>query len=199
MSGWTVAWLLWLSLFTAIEWPAICNKRKGDTLSEHVYRVFAVRDKPRWWGIRRAVLVAFLGWLVAHFLTGGEERLFMSDVLKAIAEPLLAALAPVIAGLIVAVLVQWLRKLGLEVGAEQQAKVEKSVQDVILSVEEWSARKRSQGETATSTQKLDRAVEQLGEKLPAMTTKAVMQLVDQELPKVKLGATVPGFQPAPMR
>jgi hypothetical protein len=71
MSGWTVAWLFWLLMFAAIELPALVNKRRGDTLSEHVWSWFAVRDKPKGWVFRRLILILFLGWLVAHFVTGG--------------------------------------------------------------------------------------------------------------------------------
>ncbi len=71
MDGWTVAWLLWLAMFAAIEGPAIFNNRTGDTLSEKVWAWFAVKDKPRGWQLRRFILLAFMAWLAVHFLTGG--------------------------------------------------------------------------------------------------------------------------------
>lgn len=71
MSGWTVAWALWISAFFAIEIPAIANKKPGDTLSEHVWSWFAIKGKPTGWRARRLVLLAFLAWLSLHFLTGG--------------------------------------------------------------------------------------------------------------------------------
>jgi hypothetical protein len=68
MSGWTAAWLAVLAAFGVIEYLAVKRKVPGDdndTLSEQV-----------WW-LRNNVpggffiLVAFLSWLVVHFLFGG--------------------------------------------------------------------------------------------------------------------------------
>jgi hypothetical protein len=72
MSGWTVAWIVWIVLFFAIELPAVFNRCKGDTLSEHVWHWCAVREKSRGYRLRRTALLVLLAWLVAHFLTGGE-------------------------------------------------------------------------------------------------------------------------------
>lgn len=80
MDGYTVAWLLWLGAFGVIEGRALANKRKGDTLSEHVWKWFATaksktpeKDQPTGWvRLRRVSLLAFMGWLTAHFLTGGR-------------------------------------------------------------------------------------------------------------------------------
>lgn len=71
MSGWTVAWLFWIAAFLAIEVPALFNKEPGDTLSEHIWKWFSVKDKSRGWQARRFVLVTFLAWITLHFATGG--------------------------------------------------------------------------------------------------------------------------------
>ena len=71
MSGWTVAWIFWLAMFGVIEGAAIFRKERGDTLSEHVWRWFSVKDKSKGYKTRRFVLLTFLAWLVTHFLTGG--------------------------------------------------------------------------------------------------------------------------------
>ncbi|MBT8200506.1 MAG: hypothetical protein KJO36_08305 [Acidimicrobiia bacterium] len=71
MSPYTVAWLAWIGFFFAIEVPAILDRRPGGTLSEHVWDWFAIKSKPTGYRSRRFVLVAFLAWLVGHFLTGG--------------------------------------------------------------------------------------------------------------------------------
>lgn len=68
MSGWTIAWLLWLAMFLAIELPAALNKEKGDTLSEHTWKWFAIRGKPEQWQLRRVILGTFLFALGAHFM-----------------------------------------------------------------------------------------------------------------------------------
>jgi hypothetical protein len=72
MTDWTWLWLIWLALFGAIEGAALVNKTKGDTFSEHVWHWFSIREKSRGWRARRFSLLAFLAWLVLHFLTGGE-------------------------------------------------------------------------------------------------------------------------------
>ena len=71
-NGWTASWIMWLIMFGAIELPALLNKSKGDTLSEHVFRWFSLQGKVRAWRFRRFVLLSFLCWLVAHFLSGGR-------------------------------------------------------------------------------------------------------------------------------
>lgn len=71
MSPYLFAWILWILMFFAIELPAVFNRQQDDTLSELVWRVFAIRGKPIGWQLRRLALLLGLGWLVAHFLTGG--------------------------------------------------------------------------------------------------------------------------------
>lgn len=75
--GWTALWLVWIGQFFAIEGPALFNKTSGDTLSEHVWRWFAISGsagarRSGGYRARRFALLAFLAWLVAHFLTGGR-------------------------------------------------------------------------------------------------------------------------------
>jgi hypothetical protein len=71
MSGWTVAWMFWIGFFFVIEGPAIANKQPGDTLSEHVWKWFAIRDKSPQWRVRRLALLSGIAWLATHFLSGG--------------------------------------------------------------------------------------------------------------------------------
>lgn len=68
MGGYTVAWLLWLAMFVVVEASALFRRARGDTLSEHVWGWFAVKDKPSGWVARRGVLAVFLAWLSAHLL-----------------------------------------------------------------------------------------------------------------------------------
>ena len=74
VSGFEIAWAAWAGAFIVIEGVALYRKQPGDTLSEQVWKIFHTskgqkRDKTT--QARRAVLVMGLGWLVAHFLTGG--------------------------------------------------------------------------------------------------------------------------------
>jgi hypothetical protein len=74
MSGYTIAWLAWLAAFGVIEGKALFSRREGATLSEHVWKWFAIgadHDPTGWVRMRRAALLAFMAWLSVHFLTGG--------------------------------------------------------------------------------------------------------------------------------
>jgi hypothetical protein len=68
MDGFTVAWLFWFAMFAVIEGVALFNKRRGDTLSEHVWKWFSVKEKSGGWLVRRGVLALFLTWLTVHML-----------------------------------------------------------------------------------------------------------------------------------
>ncbi|MFE9381788.1 hypothetical protein ACFYMO_00905 [Streptomyces sp. NPDC007025] len=75
MSIWTLSWVTWLAAFGVIEGLALARKRPDDTLSEHVWRWFAItRRDPQPDGLtrlRRFTLLAGVTWLAAHFLSGG--------------------------------------------------------------------------------------------------------------------------------
>jgi hypothetical protein len=73
LDPYTLAWILWVAAFFAIEIPAIRNRREGDTLTEHLRKWFAVQSGSgpgtgRWWRLRRLALLAALAWLVVHLL-----------------------------------------------------------------------------------------------------------------------------------
>ena len=70
MDPFTQAWIVWGGMFLAIEGAAVFNKRKSDTLSEHVWAWFSIKSKGRGWLYRRAALGGFLAWLTIHFMTG---------------------------------------------------------------------------------------------------------------------------------
>ena len=70
MSGYAVAWILWLVMFGVVEGAALINKGRNDTLSEHVWSWFKIRDKPRQWTVRRFALAFFLVWLLVHMVAG---------------------------------------------------------------------------------------------------------------------------------
>lgn len=73
MSGWTIAWLLWIAAFFGIEGPALLNRHNGDTLSEHIRSWFGTDTKRN--GplvrVRRLALLSGLAWLALHLLTNG--------------------------------------------------------------------------------------------------------------------------------
>jgi len=69
MSGFTFAWVMWLVMFAVIEGVAIFRKERGDTLSEHIWKWFQIRESKDW-NFRRAALAIFLVWLLVHMVSG---------------------------------------------------------------------------------------------------------------------------------
>lgn len=69
MSWFTIAWGLWALAFAVIEGIGLANKKKGDTLSEHVWKIFKVRESKAW-TFGRFFLAAFMVWLSGHFVFG---------------------------------------------------------------------------------------------------------------------------------
>ena len=68
----TWAWILWIFGFLAIEYAAIKDKRKGDTLSEHVWATIGTKTKTKtalMW-VSRIGLGVLFAWLIPHFFTG---------------------------------------------------------------------------------------------------------------------------------
>lgn len=72
MKRYTWTWIIWLGTFVVAEAFALFNKKPGDTLSEHAWRWFAVKDEAdasvakQPLRVRRVVLIGFLGWLLVH-------------------------------------------------------------------------------------------------------------------------------------
>lgn len=72
---WTVAWFGWIAAFFLIEGSALARRRPQDTLSDHVWAWFDIPQHAppaRSARGRRLALLAFLAWLVGHFLSGDE-------------------------------------------------------------------------------------------------------------------------------
>jgi len=69
----TWAWILWIVGFGVIEYMAIKDKRKGDTLSEHVWKPIGTNHKGKktaaMW-VARGALIAFFTWIIPHFFKG---------------------------------------------------------------------------------------------------------------------------------
>ena len=76
MSGFTIAWLVWIVAFFGIEGKALLHRHNGDTLSEHIRRWFGTdpagrRDITAFARVRRIGLLVGLVWLSVHLLTNG--------------------------------------------------------------------------------------------------------------------------------
>lgn len=64
----TVMWAAWIAAFLAIEIPALIQRRRGDTLTDHVmwFQRLRVGRVPIGW----ILFGAFWTWLTTHFVTG---------------------------------------------------------------------------------------------------------------------------------
>lgn len=74
MTLWDYLWIAWLLTFAVIEGCALYLKGSGDTLSERIWKWFAIgKDYPTTGlvRVRRFTLLAFIAWLAVHLLTGG--------------------------------------------------------------------------------------------------------------------------------
>ena len=66
------AWLVWVVFFLLVEGIAIVRKGRGDTFSEHWWKVFRTGQKvPTWIKILLAVVQLGAGiWLTGHLTFG---------------------------------------------------------------------------------------------------------------------------------
>lgn len=105
--------------------------------------------------------------------------------------------AAVINGLILAasifgmlILKRLAAKYGLQVDAIQEARLKATVQDILIGVEEQvEARAKLEGVLNKGYEKMELAVGRVVDAVPGITTNEAEQLVQQELPKVGLGAS----------
>ena len=72
MSTWTVLWLAWGFVFVVVETLAIIDRRRGDTLSEHVWKWLKVgaRQPTLLVWVARAGVLIFCAWLGFHLAFG---------------------------------------------------------------------------------------------------------------------------------
>ena len=66
-------WIGWAAAFIGIEFAAIKNNKRGDTLSENVWAVLGTwKSNPNGWQkTARVGMAAGLAWLAYHFLPTG--------------------------------------------------------------------------------------------------------------------------------
>ncbi len=68
----TWIWIGWGIYFGIFETLALLNKKRGDTLSETIWRWFAVQNPDaKLRKVRVLGLLLFMVWLLTHFVTGG--------------------------------------------------------------------------------------------------------------------------------
>ena len=68
----SLGWLIWILGFGVLEYRAIKDKDKGDTLSEHVWSVVGTKTAKKHWvnWVFRIGLGGLFAWLIPHFATG---------------------------------------------------------------------------------------------------------------------------------
>jgi hypothetical protein len=116
----------------------------------------------------------------------------MDAVIDEFVKVLLTAAAGIISAQVIAVLVKLFQKFNLHVSAEQQARIEKYVQDAILHTEEYFASALKRGATPVK-KKIDMAVERVLDTVPGITATEARDLIVQELPRLNLGASAVSF------
>ena len=71
MSIFTIGWITWFGFFAILEGIAMFRKEKGDTLSEHVWKWFAIKKEGKLTKTRRLALAAGLLWVAVNLMSGG--------------------------------------------------------------------------------------------------------------------------------
>lgn len=112
----------------------------------------------------------------------------MEFLWQSLSELVIGAVVAVVVPAAAAIVVQVLRLINIQLSEAQQAKVQQTVANVLLEVEEWASSRVKAQLPVNSGQKLTRAITQIVEKLPNVTQDEAEVLVRQELPKVGLGA-----------
>ncbi len=72
-SKYTWLWIGWILYFVGVEYMAIKDKKKGDTLSEHWWQISGTfESKPNnWQKGGRVIMAGGMAWLAYHFFPTG--------------------------------------------------------------------------------------------------------------------------------
>lgn len=115
----------------------------------------------------------------------------LEDIVAEIINVALSGLFVAAATFVVLILKRLATRFGLQIDAIQEARLKSAVQDVLLGVEE-EVEAKVKAEVIPSVNKgvakLELAVERIADTIPGITTEEAQQLVQQELPKIGLGA-----------
>lgn len=114
------------------------------------------------------------------------------DILIALMVPFLTTLA----GQLLIWINQWLKKRGLDLSAEQQAKLEALAQKAILAAEEWARGLTKAGQAPSSTAKLQTAIAIVREALPGASADAIAAAVNSGLASLRVAAPAAVGEPA---
>lgn len=111
--------------------------------------------------------------------------------LSPVIDEVVKVVGTLLAGLIAALVIQGLRKLGLSIDADRAAKIEYFAQQAVLTVEEKAAAYLKQQAAAMKPeQKLHEAMVVLMQRFPKLSAEDAQRIVTAALPKVGLGAAM---------
>ena len=112
-----------------------------------------------------------------------------SDLSTEILKWVFAIVAPILSGLLVALLTKALQKIGLTVSAENQAKLEHTVASLVALTEEWaSAKFKATGIAVTSAEKAQFYLSKATNILPGISDEEATQWAQTILGRAKVGA-----------
>lgn len=112
----------------------------------------------------------------------------MDGILKTVLETVGAAVAPIIAGFVVALMVKGLSYLGLAVDAQKKAALETEVSRLVAQVAEWASRQaKVDGIEVAGAAKLEYFVALAAKKLPNVTPAEAEALAHQFLGSIRMG------------
>lgn len=113
----------------------------------------------------------------------------MDQIINELIKTVIDAAVVTIIPLVVAFIVQQIRKTGLEISAQSQARLQVIAENAVLAVEEWAADRVKRAIPTANSQKYARALEIVLEKVPGISEDEAHDLIHAALPKVGVGAT----------
>lgn len=113
-----------------------------------------------------------------------DIKAIITDVLVALLVPFLTILA----GQLITWIAQWLKKRGLDLSAEQQAKLESLAQKAILAVEEWARSQAKAGIKVPGDVKFGMATEILKAAVPSVSDDLLQSSLNTQLATLRITA-----------
>jgi hypothetical protein len=113
-----------------------------------------------------------------------EQHDFVTELVRTA----LTILAPILVAALTTAAIQVARKFGLEVGAQQQAKIEHYARQAVLEAEEWAAQRIRANLPTTPMEKFERALRGMLQKVPGVTAGEATAIIHAVLPQVGAGA-----------
>lgn len=113
----------------------------------------------------------------------------MDGVMQTVLAPVLEALATAAVAAFLALVIQLARRVGLDLSAQQQARVEHYARLAIAAAEEWAARQiKEQHEAPASADKLAYAIQALLMQVPGVSEQEAEDVIHASLERLGKGA-----------